>query len=166
MKYNKLFFLLCFIGAGLSYACQSEQNAVEKAAYGYLDAMGNYRIKDAEKYASPTTVENTLHNIEQYIMPKIDTTYVASNTPATIEITGVTITTDSTATVQYTKTTPIQVQNGELELVKIGGKWLAEVSIQIPAVFKETQDIQLDSSNMHKFDNVKLVPAKKRPKLN
>lgn len=148
-------------------ACQSEQQAVEAAAYGYLDAMGNYRIKDAEEFASPITIETTLHVIEESIMPATDTNYIKSNTPATIEITDVTLNSDTTATVKYKKTTPIKVQEGELKLVKLNDKWLAEVRIKVPDLFNAPQECEKNARS-NRPDTLKLiaVPNPKRSKKN
>lgn len=103
---------------------------------GYLNAMGNYRISEAEPYATEETIENTLRAIEKYIMPNLDSNVIQQNTPATIEITDIQIVNDTTAEVSYKKTTPMQVQEGKLDMVKRGDDWKAQVSIEIPAALK------------------------------
>lgn len=143
-------------------ACHSEQNAVETAAYGYLDAMGNYRIKDAEAFATPATIESTLHVIEEVIMPNTDTDYIKSNTPASIEITEVIMGNDTTATVKYKKTTPIKVQEGELKLVKQSGKWLAEVFIVIPQALSLPQKYEKNTQRKN-IDTLKLKAVPMSP---
>lgn len=120
----------------LLMSCKSEKSLVEQSAMGYLTAMGNYKISEAEPYATEETIENTLHAIEKYIMPNLDPNVIKENTPATIEITGVTFLNDTTAEVTYKKTTPIQVQEGKLDMVKRGNDWKAQVSIQIPEALK------------------------------
>ena len=83
----------------LLMSCKSEKSLVEQSAMGYLTAMGNYKISEAEPYATEETIENTLHAIEKYIMPNLDPNVIKQNTPATIEITDVTIVDDTTAEV-------------------------------------------------------------------
>jgi len=117
-------------------SCKSEKSLIEQSAMGYLTAMGNYRISEAEAYATEETIENTLHAIEKYIMPNLDPKVIKENTPATIKITDVTIVGDTTAEVTYVKTTPAQVQEGKLDMVKRNKEWKAQVFIQIPDALK------------------------------
>lgn len=121
--------------------CKSEQTLIEDAAMGYLTAMGNYQIKEAEAFASEETIEKTLHFIEESVMPNLDENFIKQNTPATIEIQKVNQLSDTTAEVIYVKTTPIQVQNGKLDMVKRDKEWKALVLIQIPAIFNMTKEI-------------------------
>ena len=111
-------------------SCKSEKSLIEQSAMGYLTAMGNYRISEAEAYATEETIENTLHAIEKYIMPNLDPNVVKENTPATIKITDVTIVGDTTAEVTYVKTTPAQVQEGKLDMVKRNKVWAPEQTVQ------------------------------------
>lgn len=121
--------------------CKSEQTLIKDAAMGYLTAMGNYQIKEAEAFATEETIENTLHFIEESIMPNLDKNYLKQNTPATIEIQEINQLSDTTAEVKYVKTTPIQVQNGKLDMVKRNKEWKAQVMIKIPAVFNMTKEV-------------------------
>ena len=121
--------------------CKSDQALIEDAAMGYLTAMGNYKIKEAEVYASEETIEKTLHVIEESIMPNLDSNFIKQNTPATIVIQEVNLLTDTTAEVKYVKTTPIQVQEGKLDMVKRDKEWKAQVQIQLPAIFNSTQEV-------------------------
>jgi hypothetical protein len=121
--------------------CKSEKSLVEQSALGYLTAMGNYKIAEAEPFATEETIENTLHAIEKYIMPNLDPNVIKQNTPATIEITEVSILDDTTAEVSYKKNTPIEVQEGKLDMVKRGNAWKAQVSIQIPDMLKIQYDL-------------------------
>ncbi len=130
------FLIMLFLFAG----CKSEKALVEESAMGYLTAMGNYRIAEAETYATEETIENTLHAIEKYIMPNLEPSVIQHNTPATIEIKDITITADTLAKVSYVKTTPSQVQSGTLDMVKRNNQWKASVSIQIPEVLKVTYE--------------------------
>ena len=133
--------------------CKSEQTLIEDAAMGYLTAMGNYQIKDAEAYASEETIEKTLHVIEEVIMPNLDSTFMYKNTPATIEIKEVNQLSDTTAEVKYVKTTPIQVQEGSLNMVKRNKEWKALVIMQLP-----------DPMKMHNADS-KALDEKYKGKL-
>lgn len=143
--------------AALFCGCKSEQSLIENAAMGYLTAMGNYQIKEAEAYASEETIEKTLHTIEELIMPNLDSTYLKQNTPATIEIKEVIQTSDTTAEVKYVKTTPIQVQEGSLDMVKRNKEWKAQVIIVIPEVLKIQK---ADSKALDEKYKGKLSPGK------
>ena len=139
----------------LAVSCgNNPQKEIEKNAYGYLDAMGNYRIDDAKPYASTPTCERTLDVLQKYIMPKTDTNYIISNTPATIDILGVELLSDTTAVVSYSKTTPLQVQSGKLDMVKEDGRWCAEVIIALPPIM--TMDsTQMENNLSARLDSLK-----------
>ena len=138
--------------------CKSEQALIEDAAMGYLTAMGNYQIKEAEAFASEETIEKTLHFIEESVMPNLDENFIKQNTPATIEIQEVNLLSDTTAEVKYVKTTPIQVQNGKLDMVKRDKEWKALVLIQIPSLFNITKEI--DTKAMEEQFKGKLKASK------
>ena len=151
---KKILFVV--ISVMLLASCGSNpQKEIQKNAYGYLDAMGNYRIDDAKPYASKETCEKTLYAIQNYLMPKVDTNYIKSNTPATIEILGVDILSDTTAVVSYKKTTPITIQNdGRLDMIKEDGRWCAEVIIALPPIM--TMDsTQMKNSLSARLDSLK-----------
>ena len=133
---NIALMLSAFVISSLLMSCKSEKSLIEQSAMGYLTAMGNYKISEAEPYATEETIENTLHAIEKYIMPNLDSNVIKQNTPATIEITDIKILNDTTAEVSYKKTTPLQVQGGKLDMVKRDKEWKAQVSIQIPDALK------------------------------
>lgn len=139
----------------LLVGCNNTAKEIEKVAYGYLDAMGNYRIEDARPYASKKTCENTLEVLQKSLMPKVDTNYIKSNTPATIEILGVEVLSDTTAVVNYKKTTPITVQNdGRLDMIKEDGRWSAEVIIALPPIV-EMDSTELQSKISSRLDSLK-----------
>jgi len=155
---------LGILGLALLFSgCNSEEKMVKKTAFGYLDAMGNYRISEAEQFASKETVETTLKVIEQVIMPNMDSSYIKRNTPATIEITEVNIENDTTAVVNYKKTTPIQIQSGELNLVKRDNKWQAVVSITLPSALKIPSDSASVENEKKKFENKTFTVGKGMP---
>ena len=116
--------------------------------------MGNYRIDDARPYASTPTCERTLDVLQNYILPRTDTNYIISNTPATIDILGVELLSDTTAVVSYSKTTPLQVQSGKLDMVKEDGRWCAEVIIALPPIM--TMDsTQVQNQISSRLDSLK-----------
>lgn len=157
MKKNILSLSICLAFFCLQ-GCKSEQSLIEESAMGYLTAMGNYRIKEAEAFASEETIENTLHAIEKYIMPNLDSTFMLKNTPATIEIKDVTQIDDTLAEVSYVKTTPIQVQEGKLDMVKRNNSWKAQVKIVIPEALKLEK--QIDVKSIEQKYKGKLTPGK------
>ena len=123
----------------LMAGCASDQKKIERAAYGYLDAMGNYRIEDAYDYATEETQSKTLDIIQQYIMPTTDMDYIKRNSPATITITGIEMTDDTSVIVSYHKTTPIQEQDGTLDMRKRNNKWKAQVLINLPNIIENSE---------------------------
>ena len=159
-------FAICFTASLIFSGCKSEQKLIESAAIGYLTAMGNYEIKEAEKYATEETIENTLHFIEERIMPNLDSTYIRQNTPASFEITEVNLTNDTTAAVKYVKTTPIQVQEGTLDMVKRNNQWKAKVLIQIPDVLKIEHSVDSKALDEKYKGKVKRVKPGEAPNSN
>lgn len=155
---NSFVIIAYALAAMLLCGCKSEQSLIEDAAMGYLTAMGNYQIKEAEAYASEETIEKTLHVIEAVIMPNLDSTYIYQNTPASIEIKEVNLLSDTTAEVKYVKTTPIQVQEGSLDMVKRDKGWKALVIIQLPEAMKIQQ--KADSKTLDERFKGKLTPGK------
>ena len=139
----------------LAVSCgNNAQKDIEKTAYGYLYAMGNYRIDDARPYASTPTCERTLDVLQNYILPRTDTNYIISNTPATIDILGVELLSDTTAVVSYSKTTPLQVQSGKLDMVKENGRWCAEVIITLPPIMT-IDSTQVQNQRSSRLDSLK-----------
>ena len=57
MTNNKSVFIVLALISTLFCGCKSEQTLIENASMGYLTAMGNYQIKEAEAYASEETIE-------------------------------------------------------------------------------------------------------------
>ena len=132
MSYKKSTFLLAI--AGLCFAltgCNNNERQIRKAAQGYLDATGNYKIEEAYPYATKTTRETTLPYLTDYLIPMADSNYIKANTPATIVIDSVTIMGD-TAWVSYTKKTPLRGLKNQICLIKEDGKWLVDIPLAIP----------------------------------
>ena len=118
----------------LTVACNNDERQIRRAAQGYLDAMANYRIEEAEPYATEETRNITLRFVQEAIMPNLAPNVIPDNTPASIEITSVDITTDSTATVVYTKTTPHETTNETIDLLKRNNEWRIHLVVDIPPI--------------------------------
>jgi len=127
-------------------ACSTNENQIRKIAFGYLDAMGNYRISDAYRYASTQTQNTTLKYIETNIMPKADTASLMRDTPAIITITNINMTSDTTASVMFHKSTPLSEKNNILNMIKENGHWCADV------VIAEQQNKALSSPKTSEID--------------
>lgn len=128
MKQNNTLALLATVL--LLTACASDEEKIEKVAYKYSYAMANYDVDGAEKYATPETVETTL-NTARGLLTIVDTNYIKSDTPATIEITNIQIVDDTSAVVTYHKTTPIKDFSATLDVRKRHGRWLAHSPIPV-----------------------------------
>lgn len=85
--------------------------------------------------------------------------YIRRNTPAEITITGVDIIDDTTAIVSFHKSTPIQEQDGTLDMHKRGNRWLAHVLINLPPLIKDTQN---DTLQFPKRDTLHLQVLDRR----
>ena len=128
MKQNITLALLATVL--LLTACASDEEKIEKVAYKYSYAMANYDVDGAEKYATPETVETTL-NTARGLLTIVDTNYIKSDTPASIEITNIQIVDDTSAVVTYHKTTPIKDFSSTLDVRKRHGRWLAHSPIPV-----------------------------------
>lgn len=128
---KKIAFVLA--GALLFLGCADKQQKkeVERAAYGYLDAMGNYRINDAAEFSSSGTRETTI-KVFNRMMGICDSAKLMENTPAEITITGVRILDDTTARAYFHKHTPITEQTDSVKLILEDGHWLVDVRIKAP----------------------------------
>ena len=61
----------------------------------------------------------------------VDTNYIKSDTPASIEIRHIQIVDDTSAVVTYHKTTPIKDFSSTLDVRKRHGRWLAHSPIPV-----------------------------------
>lgn len=102
--------------------------------------MGNYEFDDAWEYATAETQNTTLKLFRDVIMPGTDMDYVNSNRPATITITSVEIDSDTTAVAHFHKSTPIQEQDGMIELRLRNGNWYVYQPIEIPEELQMPQE--------------------------
>ena len=86
----------------LMSACSNDEKEIREVAYNYSYALANYKIEDATQYCTKETQETSLaYGLE--LMKGVSAEYIASDTPATIEIEGIEMTSDTTATAQYHK---------------------------------------------------------------
>ncbi len=130
--------LLCSATVALC-SCSNDTKRIEKAAYKYSYALGNYEFDDAFDYATEETQETLLTLYRDVIMPHTDMAYVNSNRPADITISNIVIIDDTTATASFHKTTPIQAVDGSVELRKRDNKWLVHNPIEVPDIFNQQQ---------------------------
>ena len=158
---NRLFALAALL---LAASCTSTTDKIAESAYNYSFAMANYKVADAMPYCTPETQETTLQFASQ-MMEKVPEEYIASDTPAEIEIKYIAITSDTTATVVYHKITPIKNFDGTLNMVKRGKAWLAHTPMESkagtadnqPAVVADT--VTLNGKKIQLFHIQKQQPA-------
>lgn len=147
----------------LAACCGSEKNLVEQSADKYLNAMANYNFFEAKKYCTPQTQQVTLDYIEKEIMPYMDSSYMQRNTPATIQIKKVKMTSDSTATVYYHKVTPINKADDSLQLIKFNEEWRANQVIVRPG---EGKTSKLGKKKPNPFKEAKAKAAQEEQESN
>ena len=113
--------LLC---CGCASERAAEKKAVKKVAYEYIWSLANFDVPRAEKYASAETKKETLVTANR-IMSGIDKKVLEQDLPAKVRITNVKLTSDTTATAVWHKTTPRKKNSKQIELRKRNGKWQA-----------------------------------------
>ena len=115
-------------------ACNGAPSSDKELRYNaeqYIQAMADYRVEDAKPYATFETQETTLDYLINVIMPNLDSTYIASNTPATITIDSIVCQNDTIAIVYYHKQTPLNAHlPAQVEMRLESGVWLAHQIIQ------------------------------------
>lgn len=128
--YNKTIMkrTLLLASAILLFSCSSNKSDVRQAAYDYCFAMANYDVDRAEQYATKETREVTLI-MARNLVKAVGKDYIASDTPASIEIQSVRIDNDTIAHATYHKVTPIKDFVDTLELRKRDGVWLAHALV-------------------------------------
>lgn len=122
-------------------------------AQHYLDATGRYDVSDASRYCTRETASG-LRAIEKTLMTKMDSSFIAKNTPAKIKITAIELTSDTTAVVSFNKRTPIQNINGTIDMVLRNGQWRAHANIVIPETISKAAASVGDTIHMN-YDNIK-----------
>lgn len=127
---KSFFSLVVFSGIVLlCHSCKNEEQVVQQVAYAYSYAMANYRVDEAEQYATEETRNTTLIKARS-LMQSVGDVYIQSDTPAEIEITNVELKSDTVAIATYHKTTPIKDMTGTLELRKREGEWYAHIPLK------------------------------------
>ncbi|MBO4751888.1 MAG: hypothetical protein J5526_03950 [Bacteroidales bacterium] len=122
---KKLLFSCVLLVSVTMLSCTSDEQKARKAAYNYADAMANYKLDEAEKYATEETINTTI-TTGKALLQFVDTAYIASDTPAKLEVTNMEMTSDTSAVVSFVKNTPIkQDLRFSVEVRKRNGKWLA-----------------------------------------
>lgn len=123
--------LLIAAGLLLLVACRHnpyDEEEIRTNALGYLQAVGDYHFDEATPYCTRHTQEKTLPTFN-YLLEHSDTHYVNSNRPSVFTIRRVRQLDDTTASVHYHKSTPIQETDDSLVLVYEEGRWLADVHL-------------------------------------
>jgi len=134
MKIAKTLLITASILSILS--CNNQKYKVQENAEHYIKAMAEYDFDAARQYATEETQHATLDFIESNIMPTVDTNYIKQNTPAKITIDSVCFASDTTATVYFRKTTPIQTNTpASVEMRLRNGKWLAHQIVDFTVRF-------------------------------
>ncbi len=129
-------------------SCGNPKKEIRKAAQNYLDAMANYRIDDAVPFCTVETQEGVIET-GRNLMKKVKESYIKSDTPAKVKITRTEITSDTTATVFYHKTTPLKNQYGEVNLVLRNGKWLVHIVMLNQKSKKENNEPEISKDTIN-----------------
>ncbi len=119
--------ILVPIVALLITACNSsspEKESIEQAAYNYCVATSNYDLDAAEAFCTEETAKHTLA-VGRHLLTLVDSSYIASDTPATIEIKSVKQLSDTSAYAVYHKQTPRKDYVDTMQMRKRDGQWLA-----------------------------------------
>lgn len=135
---KKIYFIL-FLLPLLLCSCKSNEQKAKDALTGYALNIANYNLDDAEQYATSETIETTIdtyRNLLQYV----DSAYLEQDSPASIVIDLMSITSDTTAEGTYTKTTPIKHEQYTVQLRKRNGKWMVHNPMETKKV--DPEDLQ------------------------
>ncbi|MCQ2299013.1 MAG: hypothetical protein MJZ81_02665 [Bacteroidales bacterium] len=129
---NRILLILISLLTMLLSACASDEKKIRHSAEGFLVGVANYRIEEARPYATPKTRCTTLDFIEKTIIPTLPDEVIQQTTPVTIKLERINLTTDTTATVDYTQTNPNGCTSNQIKLVKRQRKWQVELLTTIP----------------------------------
>lgn len=133
MKINQNHVITLLICCAILCSCKTDEQNAKNVAYAYSYAMANYRVDEAEAYATEETKTSTLIKARQ-LVAAVGETYIKSDTPAELEITDITFPDDTSAIATYHKKTPIKDFSGTVELRKRNGKWLAHDPIPVVVI--------------------------------
>ncbi len=144
-------FLLFSLFLPLFFACNNRNGncddypEIADAAYGYLDAVANFRFDDAIPYASPQTQANTIPffiNMLNFVHPDS----IAAKLPAEVTLYNVIPVNDTSARVVYRKADKRVDHTDTLDMVLVDGKWTAEVLIAVPPIISAILDSSINKS--------------------
>lgn len=130
--------IILLSAALLFSACANDEAQIRQCAQGYLEAMGNYRPTEARQYATQQTCDVTLSFFEK-VMEFTDSSVYANNIPAEITLGDIVITDDTTAIVNFHKSTPSTQQDGTVHLAKRDGTWLVNEVLNVPQLPSKDQ---------------------------
>ena len=119
-------------------ACANDKEQIAEVAQGYLDAMGNYRPTEARQYSTPQTCDVTLAFFER-VLEFTDSSVYANNIPAEITLGNIVIADDTSATVDFHKSTPSTQQDGTIHLSKRDRGWLVNEVLNVPQLPSKDQ---------------------------
>lgn len=126
---KKIIFSLSLLALVILLAsCNIDEKKAREVGYDYAFAMANYQVDEAAKYATEETRRSTLILAKNYTAA-VGEEYVKSDTPAKLETVDFTRIDDTTAIMNFHKTTPIKDTRFSLLLRKRNGHWLAHDTI-------------------------------------
>ena len=120
---SSLLFLAC------GHQASPEEQQIEEVAYNYCIATSNYNLDSAALFSTEEHTRTALATAK-FLLQYVDSAYIASDAPATIEIKRVTVTSDTTAYAVYHKQTPIKDFVDTLDLCKENGRWLVYTPVE------------------------------------
>lgn len=126
---KKIFFpLFLLVIVILCAGCNLNEKKAREVGYNYAFAMANYQVDEAAKYATPETQNSTLILAKNFTK-RVGEEYVKRDTPAKVEPVYFTFLDDTSAIMNFHKTTPIKDIHFSLLLRKRDGQWLAHDTI-------------------------------------
>lgn len=130
MKKHFSLILCLFALALLLTGCNLNERKARKVGYNYAYAMANYQVDKAAKYATEET-KNTTLIMAKHLTKAVGEEYIKSDTPAKVEIVKYSQLDDTTAVIEFHKTTPIKNSNFPLLMRKRNGQWMAHDTIPV-----------------------------------
>ncbi len=92
--------------------------------------MANYQVDKAAEYATEET-KNTTLIMAKHLAKAVGEEYIKSDTPAKVEIVKYSQLDDTTAVIEFHKTTPIKNSYFPLLMRKRNGQWMAHDTIPV-----------------------------------
>lgn len=128
MKLQIPFTLLLSVLLILTTGCDNNKKKACDVGYKYAYAMANYQVQEAAQYATEETKKTTLI-MAKHLTKAVGEEYIKSDTPAKVEIVKYSQLDDTTAVIEFHKTTPIKNSNFPLLMRKRNGQWMAHDTI-------------------------------------